>query len=67
MASDIAERGIQSSAKLAHQLPAIDLAWPRIQELLIERLPKTVADPAELERTLDDARRKGASASIPVF
>ncbi len=30
--------------------PAIDLAWPRIQELLIERLPKTVADPAELER-----------------
>jgi hypothetical protein len=30
--------------------PAIELTWPRIQELLIDRLPKTVADPAELER-----------------
>jgi hypothetical protein len=30
--------------------PAIELSWPRIHELLTQRLPDAAADPAELER-----------------
>ncbi len=30
--------------------PNVELSWPRIQELLLERLPAAAPDPAELER-----------------
>jgi hypothetical protein len=30
--------------------PAIEFSWPRIHDLLTQRLPDAAADPAELER-----------------